>query len=170
MGTPSVEEYVLPYAEPYFETLKSQWKRKDDFLQFFLPLWGAIQTLQTYVSAYTSNIQSKFEPLSPYLTQLLGNTSVIDLPLELILVLRGATTGYVSDKERDSVVRETRALFWALIDISFLLEILRDERSQGKSSVHRQEGVELVKDAGHLEKEQMEEESQESETESALES
>lgn len=148
LATPSVEEYILPLAAPYIDSLKTQWERKDEVLKIFLPLWGAIQTLQSYVSVYTSNIQSKFEPLSPWLTQLLGHTSIVDIPIELITILAGSTTG---DKERDSVVRETRALFWALIDISFLLEVLRDERSQGAPGQHRNEGVELVKDAGEQE-------------------
>lgn len=152
LPTSSVEEYILPIAQPYIDTVKTQWERKAELFQVFLPLWGAIQTLQTYVAVYTSNLQSKFEPFSPYLTNLIGNTSVIDLPLELVQILRGAT-GYMSDKERDSVVRETRALFWALIDISFLLDVLKDERIQ-QPSQHRNEGVTLVKDAGNEEMEE----------------
>jgi len=143
--TSSVEEY-LPMAEPYINTLKSQWERREEVLNTFLPLWSAIEVLKTYVSLYTSNIQSKFEPLSPYLMELLGNTSVIDVPLEIVQVLQTAT-GFVSDKERDSVVRETRALFWALIDISFLLEILKQEKKVEKSSKKcNAEGVTMVED------------------------
>lgn len=145
LSSPSFEQYVLPYATPYLDSIKSQWKQGEVVKDAFLPLWSAIEVLKTYVTLYTANIHSKFEPLSPYLMDLFGSTSVIDLPLEIVQILQAAG-GLVSDKERDSVVKETRALFWALIDISFLLDILKKENEETKPS-HAMEGVELVKDA-----------------------
>jgi len=134
------------YTSVSSAVISNLWERREEVLNTFLPLWSAIEVLKTYVSLYTSNIQSKFEPLSPYLMELLGNTSVIDVPLEIVQVLQTAT-GFVSDKERDSVVRETRALFWALIDISFLLEILKQEKKVEKSSKKcNAEGVTMVED------------------------
>lgn len=140
-------QYVLPYMQPYLESAKAQWDRKEAFLNVFLPLFGALEVLQSYVSLYAENVKNKFEPLSPYLMQLLGSTSVIDLPMEIMQILQTAT-GLTSDKERDSVVKETRALFWALIDISFLLEILKQEKNDVKKTTkHNMEGIELVQDA-----------------------
>lgn len=141
----SFEEFVMPLATPYLDSIKNQWKKGEALKDAFLPLWSAIEVLKTYVSLYASNIQSKFEPLSPYLMTLLGSTSVLDVPLEIIQVLQAAG-GFVADKERDAVVKETRALFWALIDISFLLEVLQEEKNEEKP-VHNMEGVEFLKDA-----------------------
>jgi hypothetical protein len=138
------EELVLPYATPYLDSIKNQWKQGEVIKDAFLPLWSAIEVLKTYVTLYTANLHSKFEPLSPYLMDLFGSTSVIDLPLEIVHILQAAS-GLVSDKERDSVVKETRALFWALIDISFLLEILKKENES--KVAHPMEGVEFVNDA-----------------------
>jgi len=151
LSSPSFEEYILPYATPYLDSIKSQWNEGQAIKDAFLPLWSAIEVVKTYVTLYTDNLHSKFEPLSPYLMDLFGSTSVMDLPLEIVQILQAAG-GLVSDKERDSVVKETRALFWALIDISFLLEILKKENDETKPA-HPMEGVEFVKDARPVENE-----------------
>jgi len=154
LATPSIEDYVMPIAGSSVEFVKSQWEQKTTVLNAFLPLWSAVEILKSYVHIYTSNIQSKFEPLSPYLMELLGNTSIIDIPLEIVQVLQSAT-GFVSDKERDSVVRETRALFWALIDISFLLQVLKQDKDvkMEAAAEHEGEGVKMVHNAGHSDSE-----------------
>jgi len=148
LSSPRFEEFVLPLATPYLDSIKTQWKKGEAITDAFLPLWSAIEVLKTYVALYAANIQSKFDPLSPYLMELLNNTSVMNLPLEIVQILQTAS-GLVSDKERDAVVKETRALFWALIDISFLLEILKEENNDAKPD-HSTEGVEFVKDAQAL--------------------
>lgn len=143
------EEFVLPLANSYLDSIKTQWKRGEAIKDVFLPLWSAIEVLKAYVTLYATNVHNKFVPLSPYLMELISHTSVVDLPLEIVQILQAAS-GLVSDKERDSVVKETRALFWALIDISFLLEILKEEKNDTTEPEHNTEGVELVKDAQAL--------------------
>lgn len=149
LSSSKFEDYVLPCIHPYLESAKEQWDRKEKFLYMLLPLFGALEVVQSYVSLYAENVKNKFEPLSPYLMQLLGSTSVIDLPMEIMQILQTAT-GLTSDKERDCVVKETRALFWALIDISFLLEILKQEKNDVKTAKHNMEGIDLVQDAQAL--------------------
>jgi len=149
LSSSKFEQYIPPCVQPYVESAKAQWDRKETFLGLLLPLFRALEVVRSYVSLYAENVKNKFEPLSPYLMQLLGSTSVIDLPMEIMQILQTAT-GLTSDKERDSVVKETRALFWALIDISFLLEILKQEKNDVKAAKHNMEGIELVQDAQAL--------------------
>merc|ERR1711879_309085 len=81
-----------------------------------------IETIESYLRPYA---EPYFEPLTPFITDLVGNTSIIDLPGEMISIVQSAA-GFVSDKEKENVVQETKALIWALVDISFLLEILKN--------------------------------------------
>lgn len=138
-----------PTAKPIFQRLKSQWEANQTVSGAFKPLWAAVEVLKTYVTRYAQNLNQKFEPLSPYLMELIGGTSVIDLPIEIIQILQTAT-GLVQDKERDAVVRETRALFWALIDISFLLEVLKANKPSESKATSLPEGVELLNDTEAL--------------------
>jgi len=153
----SVQDMLSVFLEnettkPVFDSIRAQWESSQTVADAFRPLWGAMEVLKAYVMAYTENVTCKFQPLSPYLMELLGGTSVVDLPMEIMLILT-TVTGFVQDKERDGIVRETRALFWALIDISFLLEVLKENKISDKQVVdvpEAMEGVELLDDAEAL--------------------
>lgn len=91
--------------------------------------------------------KKKIHPLTPYLTSLIQETSVTELPFEL-LNLTKKTAGF-TDQE-GNVASETRALLWALIDISFILEALKESSSGAGDTAHGIEGVTTIPDADAL--------------------
>jgi len=85
----------------------------------FAPLWAAAAIVKEYFSIYASNVQSKYEPFSPHVTQLVSKTSVLELPFEINQMMKTGL-GFADDKERALIVNDGRTFFWALIDISFI--------------------------------------------------
>jgi len=134
-----------PKVKPFVSSLGAM----DSYLQLFEPLWVATNILKAYVSRYTSNVQEKINPLTPYLTSLIQETSVTELPFEL-LNLTKKTAGFTDQPGQNDVASETRALLWALIDISFILEALKESSSGAGDSTHGIEGVTTIPDADAL--------------------
>jgi len=131
-----------PKVKPFMSTLGSM----ESYLEFLQPLWVATNILKAYVSRYTSNVQDKISPLTPYLTSLIQETSVTELPFEL-LNLTKSTAGITDETNAAS---ETRALLWALVDISFILEALKESSSGAGEKAHGIEGVTTISDADAL--------------------
>jgi len=131
-----------PKVKPFMSKLGSM----ESYLEFLQPLWVATNILKAYVSRYTSNVQDKISPLTPYLTSLIQETSVTELPFEL-LNLTKSTAGITDETNAAS---ETRALLWALIDISFILEALKESSSGAGEKAHGIEGVTTISDADAL--------------------
>jgi len=123
----------------------SQAKELSALLQ---PLWCATELLKTYVSMYATNVKDHLNPLTPYLISLISHTSVIDLPIELYR-LTSNTAGFCKDADSEKVAQETRALFWALIDISFLLEAVK-QSGEDAAQPKTVDGVEIIKDSDAL--------------------
>merc|ERR1719203_182502 len=48
LSSPTVEEYVMPYAAPYLDSIKTQWNQGQVVKDAFLPLWSAIEVVKTY--------------------------------------------------------------------------------------------------------------------------
>jgi len=137
-----------PKVKPFISSLGGM----ESYLELFEPLWVATNILKAYVSRYTNNVQEKISPLTPYLTSLIQETSVTDLPFEL-LNLTKSTAGLVpqsEDANSTKVASETRALLWALIDISFILEALKESSSGAGEKAHGIEGVTTISDADAL--------------------
>jgi len=134
-----------PKVKPFVSSLGAM----DSYLQLFEPLWVATNILKAYVSRYTSNVQEKIHPLTPYLTSLIQETSVTELPFEL-LNLTKKTAGFTDQPGQGDVASETRALLWALIDISFILEALKESSSGAGDNTHGIEGVTTIPDADAL--------------------
>jgi len=131
-----------PKVKPFMSTLGSM----ESYLEFLQPLWVATNILKAYVSRYTSNVQDKISPLTPYLTSLIQETSVTELPFEL-LNLTKSTAGITDETNAAS---ETRALLWALVDISFILEALKESSPGAGEKAHGIEGVTTISDADAL--------------------
>jgi len=131
-----------PKVKPFMSTLGSM----ESYLEFLQPLWVATNILKAYVSRYTSNVQDKISPLTPYLTSLIQETSVTELPFEL-LNLTKSTAGITDETNAAS---ETRALLWALVDISFILEALKNSSSEAGERAHGIEGVTTISNADAL--------------------
>lgn len=85
----------------------------------FAPLWAAAAIVKEHFSIYASNVQSKYKPFSPHVTQLISKTSVLELPFEIHQMMKTGL-GFADDKERALIVNDGRTFFWALIDISFI--------------------------------------------------
>lgn len=92
-------------------------------------LWSATDVLKKVLNMYASNVEDKLSPITPGLKKLIETTSVLELPMELIKILTEAT-GISEENEAKISREETRALFWALVDISFLMHVL-DQTSEG---------------------------------------
>jgi len=131
-----------PKIKPFVSTFGAM----ESYLELFQPLWVATNILKAYVSRYTTNVQEKISPLTPYLTSLIQETSVTELPFEL-LNLTKSTAGFNNDENAPKVASETRALLWALVDISFILEALKESSSGAGEKAHGIEGVTTISDA-----------------------
>jgi len=134
-----------PKIKPFVSSLGAM----ESYLELFQPLWVATNILKAYVSRYTTNVQEKISPLTPYLTSLIQETSVTELPFEL-LNLTKSTAGLSKDGDAPKIASETRALLWALVDISFILEALKESSSGAGEKAHGIEGVTTISDADAL--------------------
>jgi len=101
----------------------------------FAPLWAAAAIVIEHFSIYASNVQSKYKPFSPHVTQLISKTSVLELPFEINQMMKTGL-GFVDDKERALIVNDGRTFFWALIDISFIFWA----KNETKGSAENAEG------------------------------
>lgn len=134
-----------PAIQPYWSEIEGKVAGMEQYISMFEPLWAAAGIVKMFVSRYALNVKSHLNPLTPYLTTLISETSVTELPFEL-LQLTSATAGFKEDNNGAKIGEETRALFWALIDISFILEALKE--SKGAEQTHALEGVTVITDAG----------------------
>jgi hypothetical protein len=134
-------------VKPIVAGVESSLTEMQAYLSILQPLWDASTILKVYVLDYATNVQEHINPLTPYLTVLISKTSVIDLPLEL-LQLTTATAGLSDsvDGEKAKMAAETRALLWALMDISFILGAISENSSEPVAE-HALEGVTIVKDS-----------------------
>jgi len=135
-----------PKIKPFVSSVSNSLGAMESYLELFQPLWVATNILKAYVSRYTTNVQEKISPLTPYLTSLIQETSVTELPFEL-LNLTKSTAGFNNDENAPKVASETRALLWALVDISFILEALKESSSGAGEKAHGIEGVTTISDA-----------------------
>lgn len=119
-------------TKPIIADIRNKLEKSAAVNQAFQFLWNGADALKEFVSQYSLNIQSKYEPLSPYIVNLISKTSVIELPFEILKLLQ-TTVGLSDDKETVAVVSETHALFWALLDISFLVEVLKQDSVPGEN-------------------------------------
>jgi len=138
-----------PKIKPFVSSVSNSLGVMESYLELFQPLWVATNILKAYVSRYTTNVQEKISPLTPYLTSLIQETSVTELPFEL-LNLTKSTAGFNNDQDAPKVASETRALLWALVDISFILEALKESSSGAGEKAHGIEGVTTISDAEAL--------------------
>lgn len=138
-----------PSIKPYVSTLTGKLGEFESCLDMFQPLWVATNILKAYVARYTTNVQEKISPLTPYLTSLIQETSVTELPFEL-LNLTKTTAGLSEGGSASGIASETRALLWALVDISFILEALKESSSGAGERTHGIQGVTTISDADAL--------------------
>jgi len=134
--------------EPYWSEIQGKVAGMEQYYDLFEPLWAAATVMKLFVSRYAGNVKERVSPLTPYLTSLISETSVTELPFELIS-LTSATAGFKKDEGYVKVAEETRALFWALVDISFILEALKETKTTPEQN-HALEGVQIVNDADAL--------------------
>jgi len=106
----------------------------------FGPLWAALEVLKQVFGQYQDNVKSS---TPSYLAKLLGSAPVFSLPAEMIELLK-ILTGFVESEKKETVMEETRALFYALIDISFILEVLRQAEKQPVAQETGSSGIEHV--------------------------
>eukprot|EP00494_Astrolonche_serrata_P001953 UN01959 len=154
MFSPYYETILSPYREllksvTESDSIKSILKKMENVQRLAVKLMPASKLLKAYATTYTDNVQSKIKPLTPYFRNLVTSTAVSELPVKLMkLAISAINVKCTSKKVKNSdgedsegeenevdgnnheeqenkvIVEEATALFWALIDISFIIELM----------------------------------------------
>jgi len=116
-----------PTTKPMFENLAAKWNKiKVFFAPVYQHLYTGSKIVKIFVEKYANNIGDKYVPLAPYLTDIVASTTVVDFPFEVLRLIKTAG-GYREDNKRSEVIKESKALFWALIDLSFVTSLVQTE-------------------------------------------